>query len=301
MLTTIPEGIQETIVIRCAAIEPGSLASLAQTNSSLRLLICQPEDQHLWRNVYLEIFDDPRYALSLHNGTPFEAQIFDWKTRAQRIFRAAFRLRKAKISDNDTDSHFDEDASEAILLVAHLARPCGSDGDMGPSKNEMWLNEALRGMVLPPPTNQAFAHLNLLACFLSAGTSVTLPWAAVGSPLPCRLVSRAFLYDLANYTEESGYGPWLSDGTKRVNWQHLWHAINIVRYNIQERSAWNPAPGNKFTYFRANSTYTGDAPAPENDLKVPKMNDWAGVSGFYTRAICFMDYRDLYAYNVSDT
>ena len=286
--------------MQCAALEPGSLASLAQTNSSLRCLICQPEDQHLWRNVYLETFDDPRYALSLYNGTSFEAQTFDWKTHAQRIFRAAFRLRKAELSDKEIDYYFDEDASEAFLLVAHLARPCDSDVDMEPSKNEVWLNETLRGMVLPPPTNQAFARLNLLACFLSTVHSSTLPWAAVGSPLPSRLPSRAFLYDLANYTEESGYGPWLPDGTMRVNWQHLWHAINVVRHNIQERSAWNIAPGNKFTNFCANSAYTGDGLLPEREVKAPMMNDWAGVSGLYTRAICFMDYRDLYAYNVSD-
>ena len=298
MLTTIPEDIQETIVTRCAAVEPGSLASLAQTNSGLHRLICQPEDQHLWRNVYTEIFDDPRYALSFYNGTPFEAQTFDWKTQAQRIFRAAFRLRKAELADKDIDYYFDEDASEAFLLVARLARPCNSDVDMEPSKNETWLNEALKGMVLPPPTNQAFARLNLVACFLSTVNSVTLPWAAFSSSLPSRLLSRAFIYDLANYTEEAGYGPWLPDGTMRVNWQHLWHAINVVRHNIQDRSAWNIAPGNKFTNFRTNSAYTGD---PEREVRVSKMNDWAGVSGLYTRAICFMDYRDLCAYNVSDT
>lgn len=300
MLTTIPVEIQEAIVLQCAAIEPGSLASLAQTNSGLRSLICQPDDQHLWRTIYLDIFDDPRYALSLYDGVPFEAQTFDWKTQTQRIFRAVFRLRKAEFSDEELDYYIDEETSEAFLLVAHLARPCISDVDMVPSKNEAWLNETLRGMVLPPPTNQAFARLNLLACFLSTLNSVTLPLAAVGSSLPSRLPSRAFLYDLANYTEQSGYGPWLPDGTMRVNWQHLWYGINVIRHNIQERSSWNISPGHKFADFRANSAYTGDRPSLEGE-KVPKVNDWAGVSGFYTRAICFMDYRDLYAYNVSVT
>jgi len=286
-------------VVQCAVIDPGSLASLAQTGSSLRRLICQPEDQLLWRNIYLEIFDDPRYALSFHNGTPFEAQAFDWKTETQRIFRAAFRLRKAEFSDKDIDYYFDEDASDAFLLVAHLACPCNSDVDMKPSKNEAWLNETLRGVVLPLPTNQAFARLNLLACFLSTVNSVTLPWISVGPSLPSRLPSRAFLYDLANYAEESGYGPWLPDGRMRVNWQHLWHAMNVVRQNIRERSGWNITPGGKFTNFRANSAFMYDNSLPEKE-NIPMMDDWAGVSGLYTRAICFMDYRDLYAYNVSD-
>ena len=300
MLTMIPQEIQEAIVVHCAAIEPGSLASLAQTDSRLRRLICQPGDQHLWRSIYLEIFDDPRYALSLYNGALFEAQTFDWKTQTQRIFRAVFRLRKAEFSDEEIDYYFDEDASKAFLLVAHLARPCNSDIDMEPSKNEAWLDETLRGMVLPPPTNQAFARLNLLACFLSTLNSVTLPLAVVGSSLPSRLPSRAFLYDLANYTVESGYGPWLPDGTMRVNWQHLWHAIDIIRHNIQERSGLNISPGHNFTNLRANSAYKGNRPLPEKEENVPQMNDWAGVAGLYTRAICFMDYRDLYTYNVSD-
>jgi hypothetical protein len=301
MLTTVPEEIREAIVVQCAAIDPGSLASLAQTDSNLYRWICKPEGQYLWRSIYLGIFDDPRHALSLHNGTPFEAQIFDWKTQAQRIFRAVFRLRKAEFSEKEIDYCLDEDASEAFLLVAHLARPCSSDMDVAPSKNEAWLNETLEGIALPPPTHQAFARLHLLACFLSTVNSTTLRLGAVSPPsLPSRLSSRAFLYDLANYTEESGYGPWLPDRTIRVNWQHLWHAINVIRHNIQERSGWNIAPGNKFTNFRANSAYTDDRPLPETAESVQKMNDWAGVSGLYTRAISFMDYRDLYAYNVCE-
>lgn len=301
MLTTIPEEIREAIVVQCATIDPGSLASLAQTDSCLYRWICKPEGQYLWRSIYLGIFDDPRHALSLHNGAPFEAQTFDWKTQAQRIFRAVFRLRKAEFSEKEIDYYFDEDASEAFLLVAHLARPCTSDMDVAPSKNEAWLNETLRGIVLPPPTHQAYARLHVLACFLSTVNSATLPLGAVNSSLPSRLPSRAFLYDLANYTEESVYGPWLPDGTVRVNWQHVWHAIDVIRHNIQERSGWNIAPAHKFTNLRANSAYTDDRPLPETEDGVKKMNDWAGVSGLYTRAICFMDYRDLYAYNVSET
>lgn len=301
MLTTIPEEIREAIAVQCAAIDPGSLASLAQTDSSLYRWICKPEGQYLWRSIYLRIFDDPRHALSLHNGTPFEAQTFDWKAQAQRIFRAVFRLRKAEFSEKEIDCYFDEDVSEAFLLVAHFALPCTSDMDMAPSKNEAWLNETLRGIVLPPPTHQTFARLHLLACFLSTVNSTTLPLGAASSSLPSRLPSRAFLYDLANYTDESGYGPRLPDGTMHVNWQHLWHAINVIRHNLQERSGWNISPGHRFTNFRANSAYTDDGPLPETEENVRKINDWAGVSGLYTRAICFMDYRDLYAYNVSET
>jgi hypothetical protein len=298
MLTKTPNEIQEAIVVQCAVIQPGSLASLAQTGSGLHRLICHPEDQHLWRSIYLEIFDDPRYALSLHKGTPFEAQTFDWKTQTQCIFRAVFRLRKAEFSDKGIDYYLDENATEALLLVAHLARPCHSGVDMGTSKNEAWLDETLRGVVLPPPINQAFARLNLLACFLSTLDTVTLPLVA---PLPSRLASRAFLYDLANYTKESGYGPWLPDGTMRVNWRHLWHAVNVFRYNIQESSNWNIAPGRKFTNFRANSAYKGEGALLEKENNLHKINDWAGVAGLYTRAICFMDYRDLYTYNVIPT
>jgi len=298
MLTTIPEDIREVIVLQCATIDPGSLASLAQTDSGLYRWICKPEGQYLWRNIYLGIFDDPRDALSLHNGTPFEAQTIDWKKQVQRIFRAVFRLRKAEFSEKEISYYLDEDASEAFLLVADLARPCTSDMDVTPSKNEAWLNETLKGIALPPPTRQAFARFHLLACFLSTPNSTTLPLGS--SSLPSRLPSRAFLYDLAHYTDDSSHGPWLPGGRMRVNWQHLWHAINVIRHNIQERSGWNITPGNNFTNFRANSAYTDDRSLPGTEENIKKMNDWAGVSGLYTRAIGFMDYRDLYAYNVSE-
>jgi hypothetical protein len=131
MLTTIPVEVQEAIVVQCAAIEPGSLASLAQTNSSLRRLICQPEDQHLWRTAYtwrylttpdtLSVFTMASH--SKHKRLIGRLKLSVYSAQCSGFVKRNFLIKRI-------DYYFDEDASEAFLLVAHLARPCTSGVDM---------------------------------------------------------------------------------------------------------------------------------------------------------------------------
>lgn len=57
----LPSEVAEAIVL-WTAIEgfPTAIASLAQTCRSFRDLIYNPSDTHLWREVFLTTFDDPR-------------------------------------------------------------------------------------------------------------------------------------------------------------------------------------------------------------------------------------------------
>ncbi|CAG8749548.1 6070_t:CDS:2, partial [Acaulospora colombiana] len=109
-----------------------------------------------------------------------------------------------------------------------------------------------------------------------------------------RLPSRAFVYDMRKYVEETKWGPWLSGEDGSINWMHLWHLIDVLRHNAHERAS-DDIPNTSIEYLRAHSAPKSED-EPEN-----QWNDWAGVQGIWLRAVSFMDYRDLHAYNFSST
>ncbi|KAG1760262.1 hypothetical protein EDD22DRAFT_902271 [Suillus occidentalis] len=61
------ELIEAVLVMAAASGNPNSIAALSQTNKLFyRLIYCCP-DQHLWREIFLTTFDDPRPALNHMN------------------------------------------------------------------------------------------------------------------------------------------------------------------------------------------------------------------------------------------
>jgi len=103
-----------------------------------------------------------------------------------------------------------------------------------------------------------------------------------------RTRSRCLVYDLRNYHVANLWGPYL-DG--KVNWTHMDSIINVITSNLREQpSEYIPRPPTGIKAIRPYSApgdYTG--------------SDWAGVEGTWRRYVCFMDYRDLFAFNFSDS
>lgn len=290
MLPKLPSEIQEAIVVECATIRPSAIASLAQTCASLRQLIANPPDNHLWRSIFLAVFDDPRPALSVLHGKVLDSNsaAFDWQSEAQRRFRASIRMDRAAMAEMAEFSHIvDEAAIDALVDTVYLALPAGSGS---PSLNESWIENCMRAAMFPKVNTQHIAKLHILASFMRVRTSASLP-AMASLTASCRLRSRAYTYDMRNYKPETWWGPWMPNGRGEVNWEHLWHLINVVRHNAVQRGN-SDIPLLGFDGLRAYSV-----PKPLEDPEI-KMNDWAGVQGVWMRAVSFMDYRDLHEYNV---
>lgn len=291
MFAKLPREVLEVIIQECAIIDLPSVAALAATSHEFHELISHAPDQHLWRNIFLDIFDDPRPALSLCSGEPLEAISYDWKSATQRRYRASCHLQKAAMADIDEGDNFDEfvddETVNAIMEVAFQPQP----GFDQPSLNYQWLNEALKGSVFPDADTQNRAKLHFLAAFLESTTSVSLP-SDSNAESGTRLASRAFTYDLRHYMEEYAWGPWIDQGIT-IDWIHVWHLVDVVRHNAHERRNIEfPIP--RLTHLRPHSCEVTEDRAGERGL-----NDWAGVEGVWARTVCFMDYRDLQAYNVS--
>jgi hypothetical protein len=60
ILTLPPELIEKILIICAADSHPSSIAKLAYTCTHFHRLIYQSDDIHLWREVFLATFDDPR-------------------------------------------------------------------------------------------------------------------------------------------------------------------------------------------------------------------------------------------------
>ncbi|OBZ73030.1 hypothetical protein A0H81_07264 [Grifola frondosa] len=60
-MRSLPTEVSENILV-CAAADgyPTTISAVGQTCRQLRELIYNPSDTHLWREVFLTTFDDPR-------------------------------------------------------------------------------------------------------------------------------------------------------------------------------------------------------------------------------------------------
>lgn len=71
-----PELIERTLIFTVATNSPSSIANFSETCHQFYDLVHHPTDTHLWRQVFLVMFDDPREAGRVL-GKKVEG--YDWK------------------------------------------------------------------------------------------------------------------------------------------------------------------------------------------------------------------------------
>lgn len=90
--------------------DPPSIAALSKTSRFLYSVIYESTDQHLWRRVFLMLFDDPRPTRALLSAADAKGVLsekfighswsYEWQQEFQRRFAAQtfmFRSRKHEI------------------------------------------------------------------------------------------------------------------------------------------------------------------------------------------------------------
>ncbi|KAG8820198.1 hypothetical protein FRC17_010230 [Serendipita sp. 399] len=218
-----------------------------------------------------------------------------------------------KHDDDDDDDDDEEGEGEGEEIVEEQERETTRG-------NKAYLEACLQAAILPEPTTQKVAKLHILCSFLNVHTSVSLPISSSfrsafrSRTSNSRLQSRAYTYNLSNYREDNHWGPWLPSSSApmeenghgdedefAVNHVHLWHLINVLRYNAYEGNDFDlPTIGidgwRAFSALKTRPVKGGEEGGGE---EVREWNDWAGIQGVWCRAISFMDYRDLHSYNVS--
>lgn len=302
MILSLPTELVRHILCFCT---PKTLAAFSKTCRLAFALIYDPEDQHLWQEVFLSVpFDDLRDSPDYDSSTPI-----DWKTEVQHRIRAAsvvaFTPEDLPLSSEMEKQAFN--AFESLVKVAYSAIPSfcpDPDSPPVPSHNMRWLTDTLAHCALfyDPEHSTAFSshydHVERLLAY----------WGTPLRGVPTgnlHTSSRCFVYDLRHYTLESNWGVYRAVGTEQLNetqaryiyeadWEHIKHCVNAVLFGIKYDGTGtfalppNPSkllcPPMGFNSLRAYS-------APGSFDRKP--NDWAGVEGMWVRYVCFMDYSDL--------
>ncbi|KAH9840524.1 uncharacterized protein C8Q71DRAFT_721069 [Rhodofomes roseus] len=127
-----PELTEHVLILTARAGFPTAIAALAQTCRALTALVYHSPDHHLWREVFLATFDDPRRS---PRWVPARERTWDWGAAFRaRIWAANFfkpgpspsasstSLSSAG-SDDDDEIERCTRALETLIDVAHTALP----------------------------------------------------------------------------------------------------------------------------------------------------------------------------------
>ncbi|KZV95623.1 hypothetical protein EXIGLDRAFT_468470 [Exidia glandulosa HHB12029] len=287
--SAIPTELVEHIIYN---LDPEDLTRIALVSKALHVLVYETSDKHIWRVIFLTLFDDPNHALPHiaaelpENPEHDPATLYDWRSNLQRRIRARNIMRKF-LDASTADRIF---CLETLVDIVLTAAPFS---DVVPdSRSTTFVHTLLDSYPIPGlahwiPTT---AREHQLKAWLRSFGPAAPKHPDVSNLDLERKVARAFVYDLRNYQRENWWGPYLE--TKNVNWQHVDAIAQIVLHNLLEHHTNEPSafPPLGFHNVRRFSA---------RDYSKRAEEDWAGVEGIWTRVVCFMDYRDLMHYNFS--
>ena len=276
----IPQEIFERVL---AFLDPLDVASFSQTSKQHNNLVYHSGDNYLWRALYLaQPFDDPRLALTPRlERTSMES--IDWKGSLQAIIRARTLLNNpSKCRPGERETIF-----RTFISMLRGATAAHSFCEKTLSKNLIWLVAMLRDGaflndgILPSSSSPTEAQLR---AYLLVHLGLT--------PSDARSVNkaaaRAFVYDMRNYCFDGQFGPYLPDGSGRVNWVHI-HAIHrAIAMHLVDLRETEPFV---FPLIPISMPYCQSIIPLGLDLK--KVHDWAGIEGLWHCSYCFVDHREL--------
>ncbi|KAG1769605.1 hypothetical protein EDD22DRAFT_868420 [Suillus occidentalis] len=280
----IPSEVIEHALTLC---HPRDVASFSQTCREARRIVYGNLDQYLWRQLFLLFpFDDPRQTPSLfqENGQ------FNWRKELHRRMEAQLIACRTSSTLEDLLT-----AIESFVSVVRSAAPVTWGYERVSSPNLLWVVEVLQStnmlrspLLLSQEGNQSLARLRAyLALTLDEYDDDDIEGKERLKSIRTR--SRCQVYDLRNYHQDNNWGPFnVTRG--EVDWTHVESIINVVSMNLSDRP--HDWPDTRPRYgLEATRAYSAPGTA------ALATGDWAGIEGHWRRYVCFMDYRDLFAFN----
>lgn len=281
----IPPELTEHTLTLC---HPRDVESFSQTCRKARRLVYGSPDQYLWRQLFLLFpFDDPRLISS-----PFQEDgQFNWRKELHRRMEAQLIACRTSSTLEDLLK-----AIETFISVVQSAAPVTWGHERVPSPNLLWVVEVLQStnmlrclpLLFSEEGNKSLARLRAyLALTLEEYDDDDVEGKERLKSIRTR--SRCQVYDLRNYHQDNDWGPF-NIVAGEVDWTHIESIINVVSMNLSDRL--NDWPDTRPRYgLEATRAYS----APGTTSLAT--GDWAGIEGHWRRYVCFMDYRDLFAFN----
>ncbi|KAI0715635.1 hypothetical protein C8T65DRAFT_643498 [Cerioporus squamosus] len=281
-----PEVIEQILLL----LDPTDVAQFAQTCSDNYALVYHGEDQHLWRELYLrQPFDDPRRSYT-PLGRPLQATEIDWKTQLQRIMRA-----RTVLTRGTTDYSPEERCTvlHTLLDMATNVAPSTHPDSMEPSPNHAWVTVMLRASPLLE-VDYSSTDLSPEEKQLRARLHTYYGLTPEDRQLAKRNASRIFVYAMRNYKWDNEFGPFMMDGSGRVNWLHVRAIHHVMSLHIVPEL--DPEEEiEAFTLYPMSMPWTLSI-IPDG-VNLDEVRDWAGVTGRWQCSFCFCDHRELLIFN----
>lgn len=111
-----------------------------------------------------------------------------------------------------------------------------------------------------------------------------------------RIASRAFVYDLRNYGPANRFGPFMKDGSMRVDWRHmqaLAHVYGMLWMEMDDMGSddfdLDGDPQQRGSTLTLPFCQSVIPPGMNLDME----RDWAGVEGLWYIGYCFLDHREF--------
>lgn len=281
-LADIPSETIEAILIHCS---PYDLSAFARTSRAYRAIVYEG-DQHLWRSVFPDCkVDDPRNCVDHLDRPILTSDVeFDWRGEVQRILRvrgvARDPARRARAQEAHAILRTLLDISERYARLDLISSTAG----------EFSLNTKFLLRCLPPILEYNGWGLSDTEMEMRARLHTLYGLTRSDRRPESRRDSRAFVYDLRRYSVHNDFGPFIPDGSGRVNWTHMRAIQHVMAMHVDQGAG---AVSSDLSAFACQPLdhapqYGGNG-----------VQDWAGVDGMWNVAFACCDQRALMAFNTA--
>ncbi|KAM0325480.1 hypothetical protein ACHAQA_007467 [Verticillium albo-atrum] len=285
-------------------LTPQDLSPLSRTCRYLHDYISG--NQSLCKDVYLNFFDTPK------------EQDLDWEGLLHDIVRLHRTCTRLASVPNDAVLPFVHDT---VVKLLRLASPAGGPAaSIAPTYAASRNATLVARMFRDEPARTAFLTRSALFQRARHQPALDRTLSRASARLHC-LYGRAVLncgrtrsgrmhpyacakvYDLRQHTAGTFWGPFLEDGSGRVDWERVEAVMVVLGANMRQARAGGSVWGGWDVPFAGSwpGSWFGDygwrSGQPSEGLSSVALEDPYGVSGTWLRVVCFIDYNDFFAYN----
>ena len=315
-------------------IEPVDLSALNRTCKTLHRYI--RGNKLLHKDLYLRRYDEPE----LESELEWEEEIHDL-VKLERILasedrdtkhdhlgfvsRRTLSLLETASPDPDTSLNIDMLASyfkdtnniDAFLCASGLFERAGGQNQIAAPTEDLRQAAAKLHCLYGVPIDEVPSRSSFSIMRSDPMLSPSRCTRAQTRPYLTHTYARSKVYDLRQYTDHSLWGPFMNDGSQRVDWEKVEAVMIVLGFNLRkftERSdgrfpmVWDePFVGATPRSYVSPPRMAAPAKDDLDDemLKIRELalsldaQDPYGVTGTWMRVVCFLDYNDLYAFNFS--